>query len=139
MDDRGASTACLWVQDERERDPNFVSDAYAECYPAFHDFGNTVVDSDDEDLTHMDTKALTLTPQLNRACGYNSCCCRYSCSIGSPNASLSPHSSHALTPSMRTTCSLSVMVIQLHTHPSRAQLLAEGFLRQMVLQLGGDR
>lgn len=42
--------------DERERDPNFVSDAYAECYPAFHDFGNTVVDSDDEDLTHMDTK-----------------------------------------------------------------------------------
>lgn len=42
--------------DDRERDPNFVSDAYAECYPAFHDFGNTVVDSDDEDLTHMDTK-----------------------------------------------------------------------------------
>lgn len=61
----------MGVQDERERDPNFVSDAYAECYPAFHDFGNTVVDSDDEDLTHMDTKALTLTPSPNRACSYN--------------------------------------------------------------------
>lgn len=43
-------------QDAREKDPSFVSDAYAECYPAFHDFGNTVVDSDEEDLSHMDAK-----------------------------------------------------------------------------------
>lgn len=44
------------LQDVREKDPSFVSDAYAECYPAFHDFGTTVVDSDEEDLSHMDAK-----------------------------------------------------------------------------------
>ena len=43
--------------DEREKDPAFVSDAYAECYPGYHDFNNQVVDSDDEaDYTHMDSK-----------------------------------------------------------------------------------
>jgi hypothetical protein len=44
------------LQDDREKDPAFVSDAYAECYPAFHDFGTTVVDSDEEDMSHMDKK-----------------------------------------------------------------------------------
>jgi RED-like protein C-terminal region len=33
-----------------------VSDAYAECYPGFHEFGTTVVDSDEEDMSHMDKK-----------------------------------------------------------------------------------
>ena len=44
--------------DGRERDPAFVSDAYAECYPAYHDYARAVVDSDDEaDFSHMDGKA----------------------------------------------------------------------------------
>lgn len=43
--------------DEREKDPAFVSDAYAECYPGYHDYNNTIVDSDDEaDYSHMDSK-----------------------------------------------------------------------------------
>ena len=42
--------------DARERDPNYVSDAYAECYPGYHEYAPAVVDSDDEDLSHMDTK-----------------------------------------------------------------------------------
>ena len=37
-----------------------MSDAYAECYPAFHDFGTTVVDSDEEDMSHMDKKMVRL-------------------------------------------------------------------------------
>ena len=48
------------LQDDREKDPAFVSDAYAECYPAFHDFGTTVVDSDEEDMSHMDKKMVRL-------------------------------------------------------------------------------
>jgi RED-like protein C-terminal region len=58
---------CAWLtrrisglQDDREKDPAFVSDAYAECYPAFHDFGTTVVDSDEEDMSHMDKKMVRL-------------------------------------------------------------------------------
>lgn len=51
------STACRREVDEREKDPNFVSDAYAECYPAYHEYNNTIVDSDDEaDFSHMDSK-----------------------------------------------------------------------------------
>ena len=42
--------------DARERDPTHISDAYAECYPAYHGFAGAVVDSDDEDLSHMDSK-----------------------------------------------------------------------------------
>lgn len=35
-----------------------MSDAYAECYPAYHDYARAVVDSDDEaDFSHMDGKA----------------------------------------------------------------------------------
>lgn len=49
--------ACRREVDEREKDPAFVSDAYAECYPGYHDFNNQVVDSEDEaDFTHMDSK-----------------------------------------------------------------------------------
>jgi IK cytokine len=48
---------CRREVDERERDPAFVSDAYAECYPGYHDYNIQVVDSDDEaDYTHMDSK-----------------------------------------------------------------------------------
>ncbi|CAL8466768.1 g6304 [Coccomyxa elongata] len=43
--------------DEREKEPGFVSDAYAECYPEYHGYNNTIVDSDDEaDFSHMDSK-----------------------------------------------------------------------------------
>ena len=43
--------------DEREKDPSFVSDAYAECYPGYHEYNNTIADSDDEaDFSHMDSK-----------------------------------------------------------------------------------
>ena len=38
------------------QDPNFVSDAYAECYPSYHVMGTEIVESDDEDLGHMDAK-----------------------------------------------------------------------------------
>ena len=41
------------------QDPNFVSDAYAECYPSYHALGTEIVESDDEDLGHMDAKART--------------------------------------------------------------------------------
>ena len=50
-------TACRREVDEREKDPAFVSDAYAECYPGYHEYNQQVVDSDDEaDYTHMDSK-----------------------------------------------------------------------------------
>ncbi len=42
--------------DNREKDPAYVSDAYAECYPGYHEYAGTVVDSDEEDFTHMDGK-----------------------------------------------------------------------------------
>ena len=43
--------------DEREKDPAFVSEAYAECYPEYHGYNATIVDSDEEaDYTHMDSK-----------------------------------------------------------------------------------
>ena len=42
--------------DARERDPSYISDAYAECYPGYHSYATAVVDSDDEDLSHMDSK-----------------------------------------------------------------------------------
>ncbi len=37
-----------------------MSDAYAECYPSYHALGTEVVESDDEDLGHMDAKARAL-------------------------------------------------------------------------------
>lgn len=48
---------CRREVDEREKEPGFVSDAYAECYPEYHGYNNTIVDSDDEaDFSHMDSK-----------------------------------------------------------------------------------
>ena len=49
--------SCRREVDEREKEPGFVSDAYAECYPEYHGYNNTIVDSDDEaDFSHMDSK-----------------------------------------------------------------------------------
>ena len=41
--------------DIREKDPNFISASYSECYPGYQEYNREVVDSDDdEDLTKMD-------------------------------------------------------------------------------------
>ncbi|KAI5064939.1 hypothetical protein GOP47_0019634 [Adiantum capillus-veneris] len=41
--------------DARERDPNFISASYSECYPGYQEYNREIVDSDeDEDLTKMD-------------------------------------------------------------------------------------
>eukprot|EP00884_Botryococcus_braunii_P006803 jgi/Botrbrau1/16123/Bobra.7_2s0083.2 len=53
---RAASSKQANGSSSRERDPGYVSDAYAECYPGYHTFAATVVDSDEEDYTHMDTR-----------------------------------------------------------------------------------
>ncbi len=51
------AAVCRREVDEREKDPAFISDAYAECYPGYHEYNNQVVDSEDEaDYTHMDSK-----------------------------------------------------------------------------------
>lgn len=41
--------------DAREKDPNFISASYSECYPGYQEYNREIVDSDeDEDLTKMD-------------------------------------------------------------------------------------
>jgi IK cytokine len=41
--------------DIREKDPNFISASYSECYPGYQEYNREIVDSDeDEDLTKMD-------------------------------------------------------------------------------------
>lgn len=42
-------------KDPKEKQVDFISDTYAECYPDYQEFGNELVDSDEEDLTKMDT------------------------------------------------------------------------------------
>ncbi|XP_020406217.1 suppressor of mec-8 and unc-52 protein homolog 2 isoform X2 [Zea mays] len=45
----------LREKDERERDPNFISDSYSECYPGYQEYNNEIAGSDDEDdLSKMD-------------------------------------------------------------------------------------
>ncbi|CAL1390139.1 unnamed protein product [Linum trigynum] len=45
----------LREKDSREKDPNFVSESYSECYPGYQEYNREVVDSDDEDdLSKMD-------------------------------------------------------------------------------------
>ncbi|KAJ6806422.1 suppressor of mec-8 and unc-52 protein-like protein 2 [Iris pallida] len=42
-------------KDAREKDPNFISESYSECYPGYQEYNREVVDSDDEsDLSKMD-------------------------------------------------------------------------------------
>lgn len=42
-------------RDDREKDPNFISESYSECYPGYQEYNREIVDSDeDEDLTKMD-------------------------------------------------------------------------------------
>ena len=51
-----------------------MSDAYAECYPSYHALGTEIVESDDEDLGHMDAKASATTSMRNRCTGVGSAC-----------------------------------------------------------------
>ncbi|XP_047334904.1 suppressor of mec-8 and unc-52 protein homolog 2 [Impatiens glandulifera] len=45
----------LREKDAREKDPNFVSENYSECYPGYQEYNREVVDSDEEDdLSKMD-------------------------------------------------------------------------------------
>lgn len=45
----------LREKDAREKDPNFISESYSECYPGYQEYNHQVVDSDDEDdLSKMD-------------------------------------------------------------------------------------
>lgn len=45
----------LRERDAREKDPNFISDSYSECYPGYQDYNREIADSDDEDdLSKMD-------------------------------------------------------------------------------------
>ncbi|GAB2291588.1 Smu-2 suppressor of mec-8 and unc-52 protein [Dionaea muscipula] len=45
----------LREKDAREKDPNFISESYSECYPGYQEYDREVVDSDDEDdLSKMD-------------------------------------------------------------------------------------
>ncbi|KAH7858428.1 hypothetical protein Vadar_023782 [Vaccinium darrowii] len=38
----------LRERDLREKDPNFISDSYSECYPGYQEYNREVVDSDDD-------------------------------------------------------------------------------------------
>ncbi|XP_071733533.1 suppressor of mec-8 and unc-52 protein homolog 2 [Rutidosis leptorrhynchoides] len=46
----------LREKDAREKDPNFVSESYSECYPGYQEYNREVVGSDDDedDLSKMD-------------------------------------------------------------------------------------
>ncbi|XP_073154663.1 suppressor of mec-8 and unc-52 protein homolog 2 isoform X2 [Henckelia pumila] len=45
----------LREKDAREKDPNFISESYSECYPGYQEYNRAIVDSDDEDdLSKMD-------------------------------------------------------------------------------------
>lgn len=45
----------LREKDAREKDPNFISESYSECYPGYQSYNHEIVDSDDEgDLSKMD-------------------------------------------------------------------------------------
>jgi IK cytokine len=45
----------LREKDAREKDPNFVSDSYSECYPGYQEYNYEVASSDGEDdLSKMD-------------------------------------------------------------------------------------
>ncbi|KAJ8750691.1 hypothetical protein K2173_015872 [Erythroxylum novogranatense] len=45
----------LRERDAREKDPNFISESYSECYPGYQEYNHEIVGSDDEDdLSKMD-------------------------------------------------------------------------------------
>uniref|UniRef100_A0A0E0MCE5 RED-like N-terminal domain-containing protein n=1 Tax=Oryza punctata TaxID=4537 RepID=A0A0E0MCE5_ORYPU len=45
----------LREKDSREKDPNFISDSYSECYPGYQEYNHEIAGSDEEDdLSKMD-------------------------------------------------------------------------------------
>lgn len=56
----------LREKDAREKDPNFISESYSECYPGYQEYNREVVDSDDEDdLSKMDMGGRVSIPRLS--------------------------------------------------------------------------
>lgn len=61
----------LREKDSREKDPNFISESYSECYPGYQEYNRAIVDSDDEDdLSKMDmggrVSIFLLLPNIDR-------------------------------------------------------------------------
>jgi hypothetical protein len=55
----------LRERDSREKDPNFISESYSECYPGYQEYNREIVESDDdEDLTKMDMGGRVRFPVL---------------------------------------------------------------------------
>lgn len=55
----------LREKDAREKDPNFISESYSECYPGYQEYNREVVDSDDEaDLSKMDMGGRVRAPSF---------------------------------------------------------------------------
>nr|DAD28893.1 TPA_asm: hypothetical protein HUJ06_030361 [Nelumbo nucifera] len=44
----------LREKDAQEKDPNFISEIYSECYTGYQKYNREVVDSDEDDLSKMD-------------------------------------------------------------------------------------
>jgi len=60
----------LREKDAREKDPNFISESYSECYPGYQEYNHEIVESDDEaDLSKMDMggRVSAFPPFLNLA------------------------------------------------------------------------
>ncbi|XLT27823.1 hypothetical protein HN873_059115 [Arachis hypogaea] len=56
----------LREKDTREKDPNFISKSYCECYPGYQEYNREIVDSDDEDdLSKLDMGRRALIMDLS--------------------------------------------------------------------------
>lgn len=81
----------LREKDAREKDPNFISDSYSECYPGYQEYNREVVGSDDEDdLSKMDMGGRVSTVPRPRSrrnpCNIVALMCVF-CGIGERSAS----------------------------------------------------
>ena len=57
MEDDDRAMLTVDRKTEKDIDPTSLPDHYAECYPGFHQsYSAAVVDSDDEDFSHMDAR-----------------------------------------------------------------------------------
>nr|CBX25386.1 hypothetical_protein [Oryza brachyantha] len=54
----------LREKDAREKDPNFISDSYSECYPGYQEYNHEIAGSDEEDdLSKMDMGGRVMVPE----------------------------------------------------------------------------
>jgi len=59
----------LREKDAREKDPNFISDSYSECYPGYQEYHNEIAGSDDEDdLSKMDMGGRVSEIIISKSC-----------------------------------------------------------------------